>query len=100
MRADNKGEGGILALLALVPPRAARAQARRSAMLAALVLFGAGAALRRRHDHPGHLGAGRDRGARGRRPSLALVVPITCAILVGLFSCQRGTAGIGRSSAR
>ena len=57
MRADNQGEGGILALLALVP--AAARQARR-APRRCVVLLGAlrrGAALRRRHHHAGDLGA-------------------------------------------
>ena len=69
MRADNRGEGGILALLALVPH-----EAREAAPGAALGAGGArpvrrGAALRRRHDHAGHLGAlGASRAWRWPRP--------------------------------
>ena len=71
MRADNHGEGGILALLALVaqsprpsakPREPDRARALRR-----------GAALRRRHDHARHLGAGRRRGTRRRNPHLRAV---------------------------
>ncbi len=62
MRADNRGEGGILALTAL----ALRAVSRQEP--AALVdpgggTVGRGAVLRRRRDHAGDFGA-----ERGRRP--------------------------------
>ena len=65
MRADNHGEGGILALIALVMrarerSRGGQARARRARHLRRR------AALRRRHDHAGHLGAVRRRGPRGR----------------------------------
>ncbi len=66
MRADNDGEGGIMALITLIrqarraertadggDPRAAR-RVRRVAV------------LRRQHDHPGHLGALGGRGRAGR----------------------------------
>src|SRR5207249_4901201 len=61
MQADNRGEGGILALMALLGPAAGRTPA-----LISLGLFGA-ALLRRWRDHAGHLGPERHRGARGRR---------------------------------
>ena len=71
MRADNRGEGGIMALTALV----LRATQDPSA---ADVPDGArplrrGALLRRQHDHAGDLGAvgGRGSGGRARRPSSA-----------------------------
>ena len=58
-----------------------------------------GAALRRRRDHAGDLGARRGRGPRRRaelEPSATSIVPITRRILVGLFFVQkRGTARIG-----
>src|SRR6266436_101670 len=73
LRADNDGEGGILALLALV----ASDKIADGARLSILVLLGvAGAALL--------YGDG-------------LIVPVTLAILVALFAIQRrGTASIGR----
>ena len=62
MRADNRGEGGILALLALLHPRPAAGRRAPAAGDARPVRRGA--ALRRRGDHPGHLGARRGRRAR------------------------------------
>ena len=59
MRADNRGEGGILALLALVRPHG---EGRPSAEYRWLIgdrPVRRGPALRRRHHHPGHLGARR-----------------------------------------
>ena len=66
MRADNEGEGGIMALIALIqnaPPRRAvhEDRAGRARHLRRVAL------LRRRHDHAGHLGALGGRGPRGRR---------------------------------
>jgi KUP system potassium uptake protein len=64
MRADNHGEGGILALLALVSPRRAK-QSRRRAALVGVGLVGATPALRRRHDHAGDFGVERYFGQGG-----------------------------------
>ena len=70
MRADNRGEGGILALLALVPE-----QAQHGAPLGRIGLVARprhrrrGAALRRRHHHAGHLAcSARSRASRRRAP--------------------------------
>ena len=64
MRADNDGEGGILALMALAlrvdAARRPHALAHRARALRRR------APLRRRHDHAGDLGAQRGRGPRGR----------------------------------
>ena len=69
MRADNDGEGGIMALITLL--RRWRGGGRRTALvLAGLGIFGAVAVLRRQHDHPGDLGAVRGRGPQGR-PAVA-----------------------------
>ena len=84
MQADNAGEGGILALLALVPER------KRKGRLAAHRLDGGArhlrrrAALRRRGDHARHLGArARSKGSRWPPPpSKPWVIPLTCVILV------------------
>jgi K+ transporter len=67
MRADNKGEGGIFALLALIKSSVENGQ---EAPCAAHLLGAVrrGAALWRRHHHPGHLRAlghgGHERGHR------------------------------------
>jgi KUP system potassium uptake protein len=97
MRADNEGEGGILALLALVPPRLRAARARSSAPLVLLVLFGAAMLYGDGVITPAVsvLSAveGLNVGVRGVE---RYVLPITIAILVALFLVQRrGTAGIG-----
>jgi KUP system potassium uptake protein len=99
MRADNEGEGGILALLALVPPKLrARASGRgASAPLVLLVLFGAALLYGDGVITPAVsvLSAveGLNVGVSGVEH---YVLPITAAILVGLFAMQRrGTAGIG-----
>ena len=55
MRADNQGEGGILALMALIPADLSRAAEPRRPAGARPVRVGA--AVRRRRDHAGHLGA-------------------------------------------
>jgi KUP system potassium uptake protein len=64
MRADNKGEGGTLALMALAqhPGQGRQAVRRRSSSSASR----RGAVLRRRGHHPGHLGSVGDRGSQGR----------------------------------
>ena len=97
MRADNHGEGGILALLALVPQRK---EARRGAgLLAAARALRRRAALRRRRHHAGHLGAQRHRGPRGRRPPPPS--PSSCrspsSSSSRSSSCRRGARrGIGK----
>ena len=97
MRADNGGEGGILALLALVPERV-RSQKDRIGWIALLVLAGAALLYGDGMITPAIsvLSAveGLEQEAHALKP---YVVPITCVILVGLFSIQsRGTEGIGR----
>ena len=68
LRADNRGEGGIFALLAQVHPLSRPQGGRR--LLISIGLFGAALALRRRHHHARDLGARRDRGSQRspRRP--------------------------------
>jgi KUP system potassium uptake protein len=95
MRADNKGEGGILALAALLATPA-RSRARLALpMLAAL--FGAGLLFGDGVITPAISVLGAVEGLSEQRPDLAhLVVPITVAILIGLFLVQRfGTGRIG-----
>ena len=97
VRADNRGEGGVLALLALVLPKDEGQRLRRNVVATFLGLAGAALLLGDGMITPaisvlsaveglevtgGHLGA--------------LVLPITCAILVLLFLVQRrGTALVG-----
>ena len=98
MRADNRGEGGILALMALVH---AAAQGQRGARARPVAgdagPLRRGAAVRGRAHHAGHLGARRGGGPEVATPVFEpYIIPITLVILVGLFLVQRhGTAGIG-----
>jgi KUP system potassium uptake protein len=96
MRADNNGEGGILALLALVA-QSPGAQRRSRASLVALGLFGAALLYGDGMITPAIsvLGAveGLDVATHIFEP---YIVPITLVILVGLFMIQsRGTARVG-----
>ena len=67
MRADNHGEGGILALLALISPRRAKQSRRRAIMVRDRPNRG-DLALRRRHHHAGHFRPERNRGHQGLCP--------------------------------
>jgi hypothetical protein len=63
LKADNRGEGGIFALLGLILGQAKHLRPRlRSAVITGGIF---GAALRRRCHHPGHLGAFSHRRAGG-----------------------------------
>ena len=80
MRADNHGEGGILALLALVLQQERRAgDSRRRMLLIVARPVRRRAALRRRHHHAGHLRAQRRRRPQRRdaRRSSSFIVPLT-----------------------
>jgi KUP system potassium uptake protein len=97
MRADNHGEGGILALLALVPEKL-RDRDNRIGWIALLVLAGAALLYGDGMITPAIsvLSAveGLEQEAHALKP---WVVPITCVILLGLFAIQsKGTEGIGR----
>ncbi|HUS63225.1 MAG TPA: potassium transporter Kup [Kofleriaceae bacterium] len=97
MRADNKGEGGILALAALVM---GTARARRVSIIAIPVLmglFGAGLLYGEGLITPAISILGALDGLKVATTKLEpLIVPITAVILVGLFAVQRyGTGRIG-----
>ena len=70
MRADNHGEGGILALLALISPRRARQSRRRAIMVTVGIGWGR-LALRRRRHYARHFSAQRDRRYQGRRSTVS-----------------------------
>ncbi|HET6579819.1 MAG TPA: potassium transporter Kup [Gemmatimonadales bacterium] len=95
MRADNRGEGGIMALLALLHPRRRGPGARR--VLVALGLFGAALLYGDGVITPAIsvLGAVEGIGVASTLPGW--VVPILASIiLVALFAFQhRGTARVG-----
>jgi KUP system potassium uptake protein len=96
MRADNRGEGGIVALLALLDVRnAPRGSWRASLMIVGLIgaalLYGDGVIT------PAISVLSAVEGLKLDAPQLApVVVPVSIAILVALFLVQRkGTAFIG-----
>jgi KUP system potassium uptake protein len=97
MQADNKGEGGILALLALAFPKRGGAGPRPRAPLLLLGLFGAALLYGDGIITPPVTVLGAVEGLRVATHALdGFVVPIAVAILVGLFLFQRrGTGGIG-----
>jgi len=96
MRADNKGEGGIMALMALAQ-RSARGEPRLRWTIAVLAIFGAALFYGDGVITPAISVLGAVEGVKVIEPSLAQwVVPISVAILLLLFFVQRrGTAGIG-----
>ncbi|NOT08233.1 MAG: potassium transporter Kup [Gemmatimonadales bacterium] len=96
LKADNRGEGGILALLALIRPQGELAGARRALVL--LGLFGAALLYGDGVITPAISVLGALEGIDVATPALReYIVPIAVAILVVLFLAQRrGTAGIGR----
>ncbi|MFL5560178.1 MAG: potassium transporter Kup [Gemmatimonadaceae bacterium] len=96
MRADNAGEGGMIALTALVTP--ATPTARRRRLLLVLVgLFGASLLYGDGMITPAISVLSAVEGLEVATPLFtAYVIPITIAILVALFWVQhRGTARIG-----
>jgi KUP system potassium uptake protein len=93
MRAHNRGDGGIMALTALVKRRTVP----RSAVLITLGIFGAGLFFGDGMITPALSVTSAVEGLKVATPSLShLVVPISLAILVGLFLVQRfGTGAVG-----
>jgi KUP system potassium uptake protein len=95
MRADNRGEGGILALMALVGKKEVPRPGRRVLLL--LGLFGAALLYGDGVITPAISVLGAVEGVTVAAPALGeLVVPITVGILVLLFLFQkRGTGAVG-----
>jgi KUP system potassium uptake protein len=93
LRADNRGEGGIVALLALLSARNAqpgtwRAQLLVVGLVGAALLYGDGAIT------PAISVLSAIEGLKVDAPSLApAVVPLTIIILIGLFIVQKKGAG-------
>jgi KUP system potassium uptake protein len=96
MRADNHGEGGILALVALVRGDG-RSKVRRNTLIL-LGVFGTALLYGDAAITPAISVLSAVEGAEIAAPGLhRWVIPIACAILVGLFLIQqRGTTVIGR----
>jgi KUP system potassium uptake protein len=97
MRADNDGEGGIMALIALIQ-RVGLKGARGKAVLIGLGIFGASLFYGDGMITPAISVLSAVEGLKVAAPSLEhLVVPITLVVLTLLFSIQRfGTGAVGR----
>jgi KUP system potassium uptake protein len=93
MRAHNRGDGGIMALTALVQ----RKRIGRTFILVTLGIFGAGLFFGDGMITPAISVTSAIGGMNVVSPSLAhLVVPLSLAVLVGLFAVQRfGTGAVG-----
>jgi KUP system potassium uptake protein len=97
MRADNRGEGGILALMSLIPKKLRRVGPEGHWVLVALGLFGAALLYGDGMITPAISVLSAVEGLSVATPYFnPYVVPITIVVLFGLFLIQRrGTAGIG-----
>ena len=96
MRADNRGEGGILALTALIMPKSK--SSRRSAGLVMLGVFGTALLYGDGLITPAISVLSAVEGFKVASPAFEdWVIPVACVILVGLFAVQRrGTEAVGR----
>ena len=97
MRADNDGEGGIMALIALIVRQVGRKRAAALSTLIAIGIFGASLFFGDSMITPAISVLSAVEGLNVVNPSLEhLVVPISAAILVGLFALQsRGSGTVG-----
>lgn len=96
MRADNRGEGGILALMALVRTRG-ESRAKYRSVLAALGLFGAALLYGDGMITPAISVLSAMEGLEVATPVFShFVVPLTIIVLIVLFAVQRfGTGKVG-----
>ncbi|MEP7011505.1 MAG: potassium transporter Kup [Acidobacteriota bacterium] len=96
MRADNRGEGGILALISLIPLKVR--ETKNGFFLVAIGIFGAALLYGDGMITPAISVLSAVEGLTVATPVFAhWVVPITIGILVALFLIQRwGTGGIGK----
>jgi KUP system potassium uptake protein len=98
MRADNEGEGGIMALITLIRRSGAPGSPRTRWILAGLGIFGASLFLGDSMITPAISVLSAIEGLKVAAPSLAsAVVPIAVGVIVALFMLQRvGSANVGR----
>ncbi len=98
MHADNDGEGGIMALITLIRRHGQVGKRRTALLLALLGIFGASLFFGDSMITPAISVLSAVEGVQVAAPSVgAIVLPITAAILIGLFLFQRlGTGAVGR----
>ena len=96
VRADNRGEGGMLALMALVVPHLQRR--KMVPMVTVLALFGASLLYGDGMITPAISVLSAMEGLQTKNPSLhPFIIPLTIAVLVALFIMQsKGTHKVGR----
>ena len=96
LRADNKGEGGIMALMSLAQ-RGIRSSPRVRWTIMVLGLFGASLFFGDSVITPAMSVLSAIEGLKVAAPGLShIVVPMTIAVIIGLFMIQRrGTATVG-----
>ena len=97
MRADNRGEGGVMALLALVPDRFRNVGVGKIGLATWLAVAGAALLFGDGIITPAISVLSALEGLNIATPSIGfLILPLTVVILIGLFAIQRfGTARIG-----
>ena len=97
LKADNKGEGGILALTALVTPRTDKHASKRKNLIR-LGLFGTALLYGDGMITPSISVLSAVEGLELITPVFSpYIIPITIAILIGLFSVQKyGTDAVGK----
>jgi KUP system potassium uptake protein len=98
LRATNRGEGGILALMALAFPRRSPGAGRRRALLIGLGVFGAALLYGDGMITPAISVLSAIEGLNVATPAFEqYVIPITVVTLIGLFAAQ--SRGIGKVGA-
>jgi KUP system potassium uptake protein len=97
LRATNKGEGGILAIMALAFPRHTPGAGRRRALLIALGVFGAALLYGDGMITPSITVLSAMEGLKVATPAFdRFIMPLTILTLIGLFAGQsRGTGRVG-----
>jgi KUP system potassium uptake protein len=98
MKADNEGEGGIMALISQIRQIGKEVPARTKLMLAGLGVFGAALFFGDSMITPAISVLSAVEGTKTISSSMdSFVIPITLTIIVALFAIQRhGTGSIGR----
>src|SRR6185295_11687648 len=98
MKADNEGEGGIMALISQIRQIGKEVPARTKLMLAGLGVFGAALFFGDSMIKPAISVLSAVEGTETISSSMdSFVIPITLTIIVALFAIQRhGTGSIGR----
>ncbi|HVV70206.1 MAG TPA: potassium transporter Kup, partial [Verrucomicrobiae bacterium] len=97
LRATNKGEGGILAMMALAFPKHVAGSSRRRALLIALGVFGAALLYGDGMITPSISVLSAIEGLNVATPAFErFVIPLTILTLIALFACQsHGTGRVG-----